>query len=50
MVVVCRQTGYMLAIPCKQEGLTSHKAGALFLHYCVFLKGNTLRQRVHHLL
>ena len=39
MVIVCRLTGYILAIPCKQEGLTSHKAAALFLHYCAFFTG-----------
>ena len=54
MVVVCRLTGYILAIPCKQEGLMSHKAAALFLHYCAFFyrvpQENTLRQPVHHLL
>ena len=38
MVIVCRLTGYILAIPCRQEGLTSHKA-ALFLHYCAFFTG-----------
>ena len=36
MVIVCRLTGYILAIPCRQEGLTSHKPAALFLHYCAF--------------
>ena len=39
MVIVCRLTGYILAIPCRQEGLTSHKAAALFLHYCAFFTG-----------
>ena len=39
MVVVCRLTGYLLAIPCKQDGPASHKVAALFLHYCAFFKG-----------
>ena len=39
MVIVCRLTGYVLAIPCRQEGLTSHKAAALFLHYCALFTG-----------
>ena len=39
MVIVCRLTGYILAIPCRQEGLTSHKAAALLLHYCAFFTG-----------
>ena len=39
MVIVCHLTGYILAIPCRQEGLTSHKAAAPFLHYCAFFTG-----------
>ena len=39
MVIVCRLTGYILAIPCRQEGLTSHKAAALFLHHCALFTG-----------
>ena len=39
MVIVCRLTGYILAIPCRQEGPTSHKAPALFLNYCAFFTG-----------
>ena len=39
MVIVCRLTRYILAIPCRQEGLTSHKPAALFLHYCAFFTG-----------
>ena len=39
MGIVCRLTGYILAIPCREEGLTSHKAAALFLHYCAFFTG-----------
>ena len=36
MIMVCCLTRYILAIPCRQEALTSHKAAALFLQYCVF--------------
>ena len=36
MVIVRCLTGYILAIPCRQEGLTSHRAAALFLQYCAF--------------
>ena len=36
MVIVCRLTGYILPIPCRQEGLMRQKAAALFLHYCAF--------------
>ena len=39
IVIVCHLTGYILAIPCRQEGLTSHKAAALFLHHCAFFTG-----------
>ena len=39
MVFVCRVPGYILAIPCRQEGLPSHKAAALFLHYFGFSTG-----------
>ena len=39
MGIVCRLTGYILAIPCRQEGLTSQKAAALFPHYCAFSTG-----------
>ena len=34
MVMVFCLTAYILAIPCRQEGLTSHKAAAIFMHYC----------------
>ena len=36
MVIVCHFTGYILPSPCRQEQLTSHKAAALFVHYCAF--------------
>ena len=39
MVIVCRLTGYAMAIPCCKEGLTSCKAAELFLHRCGFLMG-----------
>ena len=39
MVIVCPLTGYILAIPCRQEGPRSHKVAALFLHYCAFFTG-----------
>ena len=39
MVIVCLVTGYILAIPRRQEGLTSHKPAALLLHYCAFFTG-----------
>ena len=32
MLVVCRLTGYVMAIPCCKEGLTYRKAADLFLH------------------
>ena len=34
MVIVCRLTGYVMAIPCCKGGLTSRKAAELFLHRC----------------
>ena len=30
MVIVCRLTDYILAVPCRQEGLASHKAAASY--------------------
>ena len=39
IVIICHLTGYILAIPCRQEGLTSHTAAALFLHHCAFFTG-----------
>ena len=37
MVIVCRQTGYVLAIPCQEEGLDSKSAASLFLDRCVHM-------------
>ena len=39
MVINCRLTGYVMAIPCCKEGLTSHKAAELFLHRCAVFMG-----------
>ena len=39
MVIVCRLTGYVKAIPCCKKGLTSCKAAELFLHRCGFFMG-----------
>ena len=39
MVIVCRQTGYVLAIPCQQKGLDSKNAASLFLDRCVHMFG-----------
>ena len=39
MVIVCRLTGIVMAIPCCKEGLTSRKAADLFLHRSVFFMG-----------
>ena len=45
MVIVCRWTGYIPAVPCRQEGLTSHKAVALFMQFCAFYTG--LPREIH---
>ena len=39
MVVVCRLSGYVLAIPTTKSGLDSHKAAELFLERVVFFMG-----------
>ena len=39
MVIVCRQTGYVLAIPCQGKGLDSKSAASLFLDRCVHMLG-----------
>ena len=39
MVLVCWLTGYVMAIPCCKEGLTSRKAAELFLHRFGFFMG-----------
>ena len=36
MVIVCGLTGYVMAIPCCKEAVTSRKAAELFLHRCGF--------------
>ena len=36
LVIVCPLTGYVLAIPCCKEGLTSRKAAELLLRRCAF--------------
>ena len=37
MVIVCRQTGYVLAIQCQEKGLDSKNAASLFLDRCVHM-------------
>ena len=39
MVIVCRQTRYVLAIPCQEKGLDSKSAASLFLDRCVHMFG-----------
>ena len=39
MVIVCRQTRYVLAIPCQERGLDSKNAGSVFLDRCVHMFG-----------
>ena len=39
MVIVCRETGYVLAIPCQEKGLDSKNAAPLFLDRCVHMLG-----------
>ena len=39
MVIVCRQTGYVLAIPCQEEGLDRKNAASQFLDRCVHMFG-----------
>ena len=39
MVVVCRLSGYIVAIPCSKEGLTSQQTARLFLDNCVCFMG-----------
>ena len=39
MVIVCRQTGYVLVIPCQEKGLDSTTAAFLFLDRCVHMIG-----------
>ena len=39
MVIVCRQFGYVLAIPCQKKGSDSKSAASLFLDRCVHMFG-----------
>ena len=39
MVIVCRLTRYVMAIPCCKDGVTSRKAAELLLHRCGFFMG-----------
>ena len=39
MVVVCRLTGYGLAVPCTKAGLDSRAVAELFLRHCVVFMG-----------
>ena len=39
MVIICRQTGYVLAIPCQEKGLDSKSAASLFLDRYVHMLG-----------
>ena len=38
-VIVCRLSGYIVAIPCKKEGLTAKRLAELFLSNCVNFMG-----------
>ena len=48
MVIVCRLTGYLMAIPCCKVGLTSRKAAELFLHRCGFFIGLPREIQAHN--
>ena len=39
MVIVCRQTGYVLAFPCQKKGLDSKSAASLFFNRSVHMFG-----------
>ena len=39
LVIVCRLSGYVIAIPCKKKGLDAQKLARLFLDWCVALVG-----------
>ena len=39
MVIVCRQSRYVLAIPCQEKGLDSKNAASLFSDRCVHMFG-----------
>ena len=38
-VIVCRNSGFIEAIPCNKRGLTAQKAAELFLNHCVKFNG-----------
>ena len=38
-MVVCRATGYVIAVPTTVQGLTKEKLAELFLDKCVFFSG-----------
>ena len=40
-VIVCRLSGYIMAIPCRKEGLTTKTVEQLFLDKCVSFMGLT---------
>ena len=39
LVVVCRLSGYVVAIPCRKAGLTAPILAEIFLHHCVSFMG-----------
>ena len=39
LVVVCRLSGYIMAIPCNKKGLTAEELAAMFYHRCVWFTG-----------
>ena len=39
LVIVCRLSGYIMALPCKRKGLTAEKLATLFYHRCVWFTG-----------
>ena len=39
MVIVCRLSGYIMAIPCLKKGLTAKQAALLFWRNCVHIMG-----------
>ena len=39
MVIVCRETGYVLAIACQEKGLDSKNAASLCLDLCIHMFG-----------
>ena len=39
LVIVCRHSGYIMALPCRKKGLTAEKLATLFYHRCVWFMG-----------